>query len=456
MAALAETVVIVEPGYRGLVALCELIGEPLEPHEKRIARAHFGSEREVYAILPRGNLKTTLAAKIGLHHLLTVPGAAVTIGAASRDQARIAFERMKGFAQHPALEDLIVVRHLELRHETDDELRLLRVVVSEGPRVHGLSSSLYIGDEVWAWRGDDLLEAMLTGLIKRPDARFLGISTAASRLDSALGRVRVRALSGKVTRSGTVIDATAPGMRWLEWSLPDGKDLDDFGAIKQCNPAGYITAASLREQAQRVTPLAFAQFHCCRWGIGEGSWLPPGAWTGCAGKTSFEDGERVWIAVDVGGARSATAVVFLNAALHVGVRIFQGEDAIVFAANAVLELAERFQIAEIVYDNWRAAMLARGWEQHGLNCTVFGQSDARMCPASAALYDAIVDGKITQPDDEELNRQVAAAIAKAKPRGWRIDKANEDDQVDGVVALAMAYEAATAPPPPETRVLGWL
>ncbi|MGZ4172658.1 MAG: terminase large subunit domain-containing protein, partial [Solirubrobacteraceae bacterium] len=364
---------------------------------------------------------------IGLHHLLTVPGAAVTIGAASRDQARIAFERMKGFAQHPALEDLIVVRHLELRHEADDELRLLRVVVSEGPRVHGLSSSLYIGDEIWAWRGDDLLEAMLTGLIKRPDARFLGISTAASRLASALGRLRVRALAGKVTRTGAVIDAIAPGMRWLEWSLPDDKDLDDFRAVKRCNPAGYITAASLREQAQRVTPLAFAQFHCCRWGIGEGTWLPPGAWTACAGETSFKDGERVWIAVDVGGTRSSTAIIFLNQALHVGVRIFQGEDAIIFAANAVLEIAERFQIAEIVYDNWRAAMLARGWEQHGLNCTVFGQSDQRMCPASAALYDAIVDRAITHPDDEELNRQVAAAIAKAKPRGWRLDKANEDD-----------------------------
>ena len=56
----------------------------MEPHEKRIARAHFGDQREVYAILPRGNLKTTLAAKIGLHHLLTVPNAAVTIGAASQ------------------------------------------------------------------------------------------------------------------------------------------------------------------------------------------------------------------------------------------------------------------------------------------------------------------------------------------------------------------------------------
>jgi phage terminase large subunit-like protein len=455
MAALADTA-IVKPGLSGLLELAEMIGEPLEPHEKRIARAHFGGEREVYAILPRGNLKTTLAAKIGLHHLLTVPGAAVTIGAASRDQARIAFERMKGFAQHPALDDLIVVRHLELRHENDDGMRLLRVVVSEGPRVHGLSSSLYIGDEVWAWRGDDLLEAMLTGLIKRPDARFLGISTAASRLDSALGRVRVRALAGDVRRKGALIDASAPGMRWLEWSLPDDASVDDFRAVKACNPAGYITAGSLREQAQRVTPAAFAQFHACRWGIGEGAWLPPAAWTSCAGETRFTDGERVWVAVDVGGARSATAVIFLNEQLHVGVRIFQGEDAILLAANAVLDLAEQFQVAEIVYDNWRAAMLARGWEQHGLNCTVFGQSDARMCPASAALYDAIVEGKITHPDDPELNRHVAAAIAKQKARGWRIDKANEDDQVDGVVALAMAYEAATAPPPEPTRILGWL
>jgi phage terminase large subunit-like protein len=150
-------------------------------------------------------------------------------------------------------------------------------------------------------------------------------------------------------------------------------------------------------------------------------------------------------------------VVWLNAALHVGVRVFQGEDAIVFAANAVLELAERFQIAEIVYDNWRAAMLARGWEQHGLTCTVFGQSDARMCPASAALYDAVVEGKIVHPDDEYLNRHVAVAIAKQKPRGWRLDKAVESDQIDAVVSLAMCLEAATAPEPPQPQgLLGWL
>jgi hypothetical protein len=43
-----------------------------------------------------------------------------------------------------------------------------------------------------------------------------------------------------------------------------------------------------------------------------------------------------------------------------------------------------------------------------------------------------------------------------KPRGWRLDKGNESDQIDAVVSLAMALEAATAPEPPATKVLGWL
>jgi len=119
--------------------------------------------------------------------------AAVTIGAASRDQARICFERMRGFAQHPAVEDHLVVRHLELRHPDGDGL--LRVVPSDGPRVHGLSSTLYIGDEVWSWPDSGLLEAMTTGLVKRHDSKLLVISTAAAQLDSPLGRMRARALA---------------------------------------------------------------------------------------------------------------------------------------------------------------------------------------------------------------------------------------------------------------------
>lgn len=446
------------PGYRGLDAFCAAIDEPLEAHERRIARAHFGPQREVVAVLPRGNLKTSLAAKLALHHLLTVDGAAVTIGAASRDQARIAYERMRGFAQHPALDDQLTIRHLELRHEDHaGHLRLLRVVPSEGARVHGLSSSLYIGDEVWAWQGEDLLEAMLTGLVKDPEARFLGISTAAARLDSPLGRLRARALAGTVTRKGAVTDAVAPGLRWLEWSLAQDKALDDYRAVKACNPAGYITTAALREQAQRLTPISFAQFHCCRWGVAEGAWLPPGAWTACAGPWAPED-EPVWLGVDIGGARAASAVVGVTQGLQVAeVHVFHGDGAVLEVVDKVLEIAGRRPVVEVAHDPWRFRSEALRLERdHGLCAVEVPMSSTRMGQASENLHSVIVSKRLVHPGHPELDQHVANAIAKQTPRGWRLDKSGDAVQIDAVVALMIAVERADQPAPEPARLLGWL
>lgn len=65
---------------------------------------------------------------------------------------------MRGFAEHPALADQLVIRHLELRFEDEHgQRRFLRVVPSDGPRAHGLSSSLYVLDELWAHKDEGLL-----------------------------------------------------------------------------------------------------------------------------------------------------------------------------------------------------------------------------------------------------------------------------------------------------------
>jgi len=125
----------ISSGLVGLVDFCELIGEPLAPFQRRIARAYFGKAREIAAVLPRGNSKTSTAALIAVHHLLSTPGASVTIGAASRDQARIAFERMRGFAQDPAVEDHLIVRHLELRNPEGDVLREAAHSLERDPRL---------------------------------------------------------------------------------------------------------------------------------------------------------------------------------------------------------------------------------------------------------------------------------------------------------------------------------
>jgi len=52
-------------------------------------------------------------------------------------------------------------------------------------------------------------------------------------------------------------------------------------------------------------------------GAKEGQWLPRGAWQACAGAAEIAPGEPVWIGVDVGGSRAASAVVIVTEDLRV-------------------------------------------------------------------------------------------------------------------------------------------
>ena len=444
----------IEPGYRGLVAFCELIEEPLAAHQKRIARAYFGPSREVAAILPRGNLKTTTAALIGLHHLLTVDGASVTIGAASVQQARIAFERMRGFCSHPVLEDQIVIRHLELRREDGDGL--LRVIPSDGPRAHGLSSTLYIADELWAWKADgELLAAMQTGLVKRHDSKLLMISTSAAKLDSPLGRLRTRALAqSDVTHRGVITESKGD-LDWLEWSLPDDVSLDDMREVKKVNPAEYITTADLRRQRNAVPEIAFSQFHANRWGAAEGAWLPGGAWAACSGEADIEDASEVWCGIDIGGTRAASAVVICTADLRVQARTFEGDDSVLAVTEFIEELADRFVLREVAFDPWRFKSEALRLDRAGLSLVEYPQTNTRMTPASERLYTAIIEKKLTHSNDPALNLHVAATTANATSRGWRIGKNGDQDPNDAVIAMTMAVDRAitAAEKPPATPLI---
>jgi phage terminase large subunit-like protein len=78
-----------------------------------------------------------------------------------------------------------------------------------------------------------------------------------------------------------------------------------------------------------------------------------------------------------------------------------------------------------------------------------------MIPASQRLYDAIIERRLVHPDDERLNRHVAAAIARHGRGGWRVDKADRQDKIDAVIALTMAVDRLENRPQP-TRLVGWL
>lgn len=442
--------------FESFAGMCRL---QLEPFQRRISKAIAGPEREVVISTARGNSKTTIAAMCALHHLVSVENAAVYCVAASVPQARILYEQAASFAReldHPN----IVYRHHELRWCPDPEkpthfTRHLRVLGAEAPRLHGLSPTMMFLDELQAITDDAIYIALATALHKNPASKLVITSTAAGGADTPLGRLRARALAGDVKRRGPAVDARTDGLRWLAWELPEDAGIDSMRSVKAVNPASWITTAQLREQRQRLPETAFRRFVCNQWVEAENYWLPAGSWQACAGEVRFEDGERIVVGVDIGGERSDSAVVWLNERLHVGCEILSGDRAVLEIADVVRELAERFTIAECTFDPWRAGQIGQELEQRGIRTSAFPQSDSRMIPASQRLYDAIVERRLMHPDDPQLNRHVAATVARHGRRGWRVDKANRADKIDGTVALCMAVDRLENRPEP-ARLIGWL
>jgi phage terminase large subunit-like protein len=437
------------------------VGLELEPFQVKIAAAIGGRQREVLVLLPRGNGKTTLLGALAVWHLVSTADAMVYCAAASREQARILGHASAQFARalnHPRL----IVRHDEIRYcptgKATEWTRLLKVVASDAPKLHGLTPSLAIVDELHAHPKGDVHEAFQTALIKRPGAKLIGISSAGAGADSPLGRLRSRALAlPKVVRRRALTDARGRDLRMLEWSLLEDEDPDDLGLVKAANPASWITRRSLRAAREAVPDVSFRRYHCNQWGVGEGMWLPPGAWQRCVGEPRFEDGERIVIGVDVGGSRSSTAVVWISERRKVGCRIFHGETGIDEAADLVLDLAERYQVIEATWDPWRYHGKVEELADRVL-VSKFPQTPERMIRAAARLHRAIVHGELELPDDEELAQHSSNAIAKHSRRGWTIESpsASRHVPVDGVVALAMAHDRLESADEGALQVVGWL
>lgn len=445
----------IRPGLTGFEAFCEVVGLDLEPFQRKIARAMFGAEREALVLLPRGNGKTTLLAAIAAHHLLTHEHPMVYLGAASVAQARIAFEAARDFCSHPAVADLVTVRALELRR-SDGTTGVMRMVPSDGPKAHGLQGSLYLCDELWAHRDGALYEAMRSALVKRPDARMCTISTADVGPERPLSRLRARALAAPtVKRTGGLTTCTGAGLTGLLWEVDDETDIDDLTAAKAVNPASWITLTALREQRAALPDGAYARFHLNSRVAPEGAWLPVGAWQACVGRPSFEDGEPVWIGVDVGGEASHTAVVWINAALHVGVETWIGEEGILHAIDAVRDFASQYSVQEVIADPWRFGQAGLELAREGLRVAHFPQTDVRMVPASGRLREAIIQQRLTLPDDPTLSLHASNAIQRHGRRGWRLDKPDRSSPIDALVALCMALERAEHHPEPMS-FLGWL
>jgi phage terminase large subunit-like protein len=141
--------------------------------------------------------------------------------------------------------------------------------------------------------------------------------------------------------------------------------------------------------------------------------------------------------------------------LHVGCSIYHGDPGVLQAVEQIRELAGEFNVRAVVFDPWRFGQAAQELEQAGLTVIQFAQNDTRMVPASLRLWSAVTEQRLVLPDHPELAAHAAAAIAKQSRRGWRLDKPSPRAQIDAMIALCMAVDAAEARNAP-IELLGFL
>jgi len=448
------------PSYRGFLAFCKSVDFAPEEHQRRIARMVL-AHPESLALLPRGQGKSMLIAAICVHHLLSVPDAAIYVAAASRDQAAVIYEYARDFALAiggSRRDGPILVRHLELRTAGGH----LRVLASDAPKLHGLTPSLAVIDELHAFRDAGVYVALRTALLKRPGARMVTISTAGQGAESPLGQLRARALAlPGVEHVGSLTRAFSDDLAMLEWATPADVDLDaDPGAMLGANPASWITLKALQSQRAALPDGPFRRFHLGQWVAREGALFEATRWQQCAGEPVIEPpGEPIVIGVDMGANRSATGVAWVQwhgEDLHVQTVEIDAPQAASEVDALVDRLASTYEVREVAADPWHTAgALSDGWARRGLVVVEVPQHDARMVPAFQQLTDLVNGGHLVHGNDPALNAAVENSVQTQTRRGARIGKASERLRNDVLIALTLAVHRATFRPR-KARLVGWI
>lgn len=416
--------------------------------------------------LPRKNGKSQLGAALALAHLVADgadPNPLVISAAGDRAQARLVFEEAKRMVRASALlsEHLTVYRNEILNPSNGG--RYLAVSADAGLQ-QGLNPSFVIFDELHVFKNADLLEALTMGSAMRNSPLFVIISTAGFDLNGPLGRLysyglRVdgHRLNG-VPCKGEIVDESF-GMEW--WGPEPGYQPDhtDPAEWKRFNPAWDVMPdpeGIMRSALTTTHESAFVRFHLNGWTTSESSWLPAGAWDECASGERLQDGDKVVLGFDGAWKGDSTALVAVRLEdLHVELLnlweappndpawrspTFEVEEAIRAAC-------QKFSVVEITADPYRYERSLAVLFEEGLPIVEFPTNSlARMVPACTDFYEAVMEKRLTHPDDADLSRHLVNCQVKEDHRGSRIQKESPGSprKIDAAVAAVIAVHRAVA------------
>ena len=423
----------------------------IRPWQREIIRGVLDDPRPRQALvsIPAGNGKSTLAAALGLYGMLgdRVEGAQVLVVASDERQARIIFTtaaRMVELDHDLATRVQVFKDHL-LEPRTNS---VFMALPADPGALQGWDPSLAIVDELHVVN-DDTFEAMAARAGKREQSLLLAISTPpkAGQDDSVMRRL--------VDHGREHAD---PSFYFAEFAAPAGCPVDDEQAWAVANPAldDFLHRDALRATLPpKMREAAFRRYRLGQWVTVEDAWLPDGAWEACADLTrEIPDGAEVVVSLDGSFSRDCTALVVTSVEDRPHVHLYQLWEApdgardwrvpVVAVEDAIRAACLRWRVVEVAADPYRWQRSLEVLDGDGVPVHEFFQNAARMGPATARMYQLVVDGELTHDGDPRLARHMANAILKADSRGARLAKEHKDSKrrIDAAVAAVMAVHRA--------------
>jgi phage terminase large subunit-like protein len=398
-------------------------------------------------MLPRGQGKTSLTALLALYELmLGAEGAQVVVAACDERQAGLCFGAARRMVElHPELERRVQVYQDHLYVPARGAS--FQVLPAVAKRLEGLDFTLAIIDE--AGRVDrEVFEVVTLATGKQPASLVLAIGTPGPELaETVLGGLR----------EYTAEHPADPLTVWREHSAAGFEEhpVDCRHCWALANPAMgdfLATDGLVACLPPKMREASFRRARLCQFvDMLEEAWLPPGAWAACADATrSIPDGAEVAVAFD--GSFNADCSVLVAATVddrpHLElVELWEpagGQVPIVAVEAAIRSACRRWRVLEVAADPFRWARSLQLLDGEGLPVLEYPQSPARMQPATARFYEAVVNGELTHSGDSRLARHVGNAILREDARGARLSKERRDSprRIDAAVAAVMAHDRA--------------
>lgn len=293
--------------------------------------------------------KTTTLAALPLVEMLIgeTPEKEVYVIATTEDQAGYLYKKTHAILQRSALAKKVRSLYSTRKLIYEPTASFFEALPADANTVQGIQPTLLIMDELHAWRGRELYDALIYGDIRRENSLKVVITTAGDDENSVCYEEYELAKDILDPESATYLPDTFAFVaeagkdpetgKYSAWAWDDEKSLIQANPTLLENP-GPLAKMRQEMEGVRASPgkkRNWIRYMCNRWvaNVGE-AWLDRNKWRECQATIPSHDGEPVWLGLDLAQVNDLVALAYAwwaddkRSAIDLRVRFWMPEEGI--------------------------------------------------------------------------------------------------------------------------------